>query len=165
MACSRSAGRVRTAVLVLLGLGATLFVAVQPAGAASVTITPIAVIGSPGHADLYGWGMATETDGSVLVGDYWNYRIVRYAKDGTPVMVFQHGEPSAVLISGLAQRGMSSLDARLMFMSRMSTKDRIGSSRSQVATRGRVTWPVVRYGPRSGGLSTSRLPRGNKGGK
>ena len=85
MACSRSAGRVRTAVLVLLGLGATLFVAVQPAGAASVTITPIAVIGSPGHADLYGWGMATETDGSVLVGDYWNYRIVRYAKDGTPL--------------------------------------------------------------------------------
>jgi tripartite motif-containing protein 71 len=83
MGWSGSAGRVRTALLVVLALGATLFVAVQPGGAAGVTITPIRQIGSSGHADLYGWGMATETDGSVLVGDYWNYRIVHYAKDGT----------------------------------------------------------------------------------
>ena len=29
----------------------------------------------PGHAQMYGWGAATMPDGSVLMGDYWNYRI------------------------------------------------------------------------------------------
>src|SRR3989440_368866 len=85
MGCAGPGGGVRTGVRDMHGLGAPPCVAVQTAAAASVTITPIAVIGSPGHADLYGWGMATETDGSVLVGDYWNYRIVRYAKAGTPL--------------------------------------------------------------------------------
>src|SRR5437763_1224257 len=76
-------GRAGRALLFVLALGAPLVVAVPPSGAAGVTITPIRQIGSAGHADLYGWGMATETDGSVLVGDYWNYRVVHYAKDGT----------------------------------------------------------------------------------
>ena len=31
----------------------------------------------PGHAQMYGWGAATMPDGSVLMGDYWNYRIQR----------------------------------------------------------------------------------------
>ena len=29
----------------------------------------------PADAGLYAWGMATEPDGSILTGDYWNYRI------------------------------------------------------------------------------------------
>jgi DNA-binding beta-propeller fold protein YncE len=31
-----------------------------------------------GTAGLYVWGAATEPDGSILIGDYWNYRIVHY---------------------------------------------------------------------------------------
>jgi DNA-binding beta-propeller fold protein YncE len=78
-----SAGRARAALLVILALAATLVVSVERGGAAGVTITPVRQIGGRGHADLYGWGMATMPDGSVLVGDYWNYRIVQYATDGT----------------------------------------------------------------------------------
>jgi DNA-binding beta-propeller fold protein YncE len=37
----------------------------------------------PADAGLYAWGMATEPDGSILTGDYWNYRIVHYADDET----------------------------------------------------------------------------------
>ncbi len=33
---------------------------------------------------LYGWGDGTMPDGSVLVGDYWNYRIVHFNADGSP---------------------------------------------------------------------------------
>ena len=53
-----------------------------PAGAAT-TVTPVRIIGGSGHAGLYGWGAATLNDGSVLIGDYWNFRIQHYAKDGT----------------------------------------------------------------------------------
>jgi tripartite motif-containing protein 71 len=35
-------------------------------------------------AGLYGWGAATEPDGSILMGDYWNFRIVHFNADGTP---------------------------------------------------------------------------------
>ena len=56
-----------------------------PASAAAVTVslTPLRTIGFSGHAGLYGWGAATMSDGSVLIGDYWNYRVQRYATDGT----------------------------------------------------------------------------------
>ncbi|MGD0448142.1 MAG: hypothetical protein ABSB36_05935 [Candidatus Dormibacteria bacterium] len=37
----------------------------------------------PADAGLYAWGMATEPDGSILTGDYWNYRIVHYQDDQT----------------------------------------------------------------------------------
>ena len=39
-------------------------------------------IGFSGHAGVYAWGMATAKDGSILVGDYWNYSIRRYSTDG-----------------------------------------------------------------------------------
>jgi DNA-binding beta-propeller fold protein YncE len=77
---ARWGGLALAPALTLLG---SLFVAVPPSGAAGVQITAVRQIGGSGHADLYGWGMATLRDGSVLVGDYWNYRIVHYAKDGT----------------------------------------------------------------------------------
>ncbi len=57
------------------------------APARATTITPVfeRTIGAPGHAGLYAWGMATLRDGTVLVSDYWNYRVMRYNPDGTPV--------------------------------------------------------------------------------
>ncbi|RLE22293.1 MAG: hypothetical protein DRJ50_07890, partial [Actinobacteria bacterium] len=42
-------------------------------------------IGESGHAGLYGWGAATMRDGSVLIGDYWNKRVLRYNTDGSLV--------------------------------------------------------------------------------
>jgi len=53
--------------------------------AAPVTMTPERTVGGPGHAGLYGWGMATMRDGSVLAGDYWNYRVTHWNKNGSPV--------------------------------------------------------------------------------
>ena len=50
--------------------------------ATTTTLTPVRTIGGPGHAELYGWGMATLSDGSVLVGDYWNFRIAHYSVTG-----------------------------------------------------------------------------------
>lgn len=69
-------------VLLSLGLGLT-FLNAQGASAVTVSLTPIRTIGFSGHAGLYGWGAATMSDGSVLIGDYWNYRVQRYATDGT----------------------------------------------------------------------------------
>ncbi|MCE7884676.1 MAG: hypothetical protein DYH08_12610 [Actinobacteria bacterium ATB1] len=70
-----------------------------PASAA-ITITPVRQVGSSGHAELYGWGAATFPDGTVAIGDYWNYRVQRYAKDGSPIGTvqartggFPHGAP------------------------------------------------------------------------
>jgi DNA-binding beta-propeller fold protein YncE len=74
----------RTGYLALALVG-TLVVGVERGQAAGVQITAVRQIGGSGHAGLYGWGAATMLDGSVLIGDYWNYRIVRYAKDGTPL--------------------------------------------------------------------------------
>ena len=70
-----------------LGLTCAVAITVLPAadgGAATPpVVTPVRIIGGPGHAGLYGWGAATMSDGSVLIGDYWNYRVQQYEKDGT----------------------------------------------------------------------------------
>ncbi len=55
--------------------------ATSTAGATGLA-TFVRTIGGPGHAGLYAWGMATATDGSILVGDYWNYRILRFDTGG-----------------------------------------------------------------------------------
>jgi len=68
-----------------LALGVSVVLAtLAPAtpAAAAVTLTPVRTIGGPGHAELYAWGMATLSDGSVLVGDYWNFRIGHYSTSG-----------------------------------------------------------------------------------
>ncbi len=49
---------------------------------------PVRVLGGPGHAGLYGWGVARMLDGTMLVGDYLNKRVVRYDSDGTPLGTF-----------------------------------------------------------------------------
>lgn len=41
-----------------------------------------------GAAGVYPWGMAEEPDGSMLVGDYWNFRIVHYNANGTAATPF-----------------------------------------------------------------------------
>jgi tripartite motif-containing protein 71 len=55
-------------------------------------LEPVRTIGGPGHAELYGWGAATMRDGTVLIGDYWNRRVLRFAADGTPLGTFIHNE-------------------------------------------------------------------------
>lgn len=49
---------------------------------AAVSLTPVRIVGGPGHAGLYGWDTATMRDGSVVVTDYWNMRVKRYSKSG-----------------------------------------------------------------------------------
>ena len=79
----------RMGVAALLVLGVS--VGAAPAQAASI-FTPVTggIFPSnwnqkPGHAQMYGWGAATMPDGSVLMGDYWNYRIQKatFNPDGT----------------------------------------------------------------------------------
>lgn len=56
-----------------------------PARAAIEDPKYLAQIGGPGHAGVYAWGMATARDGSILVGDYWNYSIRRFSTGGALV--------------------------------------------------------------------------------
>src|SRR5438128_11935474 len=61
------------------------------------------------------------------------------------------GVRSDVLMSGLAQRGTSLLDARVLFRSRMSTKRKIGFSRHLYAARARLNDPLLQSEQRAGG--------------
>jgi tripartite motif-containing protein 71 len=47
----------------------------------STTPTPF----TSGHAGLYAWGAATMPDGSVIIGDYWNHRVLHYDVNGNPI--------------------------------------------------------------------------------
>jgi DNA-binding beta-propeller fold protein YncE len=70
---------------------ATLTATTAPTSADEVVdprLEPVATVGGPGHAGLYGWGAATMRDGTVLVGDYWNQRVLRFGLDGTPMGTF-----------------------------------------------------------------------------
>jgi tripartite motif-containing protein 71 len=76
--------RNRVAVpLTLLAIASTLWWPSASGAAVTVSLTPVRTIGGPGHAGLYGWGAATFGDGSVVIGDYWNYRAQHFATDGT----------------------------------------------------------------------------------
>ena len=60
----------------------------MPAGPALGQVTPpplepVRVVGGPGHAGMYAWGVATLPDGRMLLGDYWNLRVAVYHPDGT----------------------------------------------------------------------------------
>jgi tripartite motif-containing protein 71 len=56
-----------------------------PAGSsAAVSATYLKTFGYSGPAGLYAYGMAWDpTDNSVLVSDYWNYRVQRFSSTGT----------------------------------------------------------------------------------
>jgi DNA-binding beta-propeller fold protein YncE len=75
--------RIQIAIVAVIAASTTLVTAPP---AAAITITSLGTVPSPvinGRAGLYGWGAATMTDGSVIIGDIWNDRVVHYAKDGT----------------------------------------------------------------------------------
>ncbi len=75
-------------VMALLAAPFTVLVPSAQADPATVVLVPERIVGGPGHAGLYGWGAATMRDGSVLIGDYWNKRVLHYAVDGTYLGVF-----------------------------------------------------------------------------
>src|SRR5579872_477795 len=60
----------------------------QAASLTTSTATPITTIGGSATAQIYAWGTATMPDGSILVGDYWNLRVVHYNANGTPATPF-----------------------------------------------------------------------------
>jgi DNA-binding beta-propeller fold protein YncE len=45
-------------------------------------------IGQPGHAGVYAWGAATAADGTILIGDYWNYKVRRFSASGELLQTF-----------------------------------------------------------------------------
>lgn len=72
------------------GSSYTLSVAHSPGGTPprSEIATYSAVFGFRGHAGLYAYGMDWDaTDDTILVGDIWNYRVLRFTKDGNLVGV------------------------------------------------------------------------------
>jgi tripartite motif-containing protein 71 len=75
--------RCRSTLLVALLPLAIVALTTAPAHAASLQLSPVRTIGGPGHAGLYGWGADTMPDGSILISDYWNFRVQHYAKNGT----------------------------------------------------------------------------------
>jgi sugar lactone lactonase YvrE len=56
--------------------------------AAALAATAVTTIGGSATAQIYAWGAATMPDGSILIGDYWNLRIVHYNANGTPATPF-----------------------------------------------------------------------------
>ena len=92
----RGQGRVRSSshaglLSALLAMTAVLFTAVgSPAAHASVqpntpTPTPFFEVPTPfvdGAAGSYAWGVAAMPDGSVIVGDIWNRRVLHYDTSG-----------------------------------------------------------------------------------
>jgi DNA-binding beta-propeller fold protein YncE len=68
--------------------GSTIIAIISPtsatiSAAATRNLTTDVFSISGASAALYGWGDATMPDGSIIVGDYWNYRIVHFNADGT----------------------------------------------------------------------------------
>ncbi len=77
---------VRGSTLVLLSILAVVAAALAPSTGLASAPAYLRALPAPavsGHAQLYGWGAATMPDGSVIIGDYWNHRVVHYATDGT----------------------------------------------------------------------------------
>lgn len=72
--CRNRAGAALVAALVAL---------VFPSASGAVVVSYAATIGYSGPAGLYAYGMDYDaTDGTVLVGDYWNMRVKRFTADG-----------------------------------------------------------------------------------
>jgi tripartite motif-containing protein 71 len=73
--------RCTMAIALLLSFGTVAAVTnIAPAAQADTPMNPVfyRTFPSPfvsGHAQNYAWGMATMTNGNILVGDYWNYKV------------------------------------------------------------------------------------------
>ncbi|HEX6843779.1 MAG TPA: 6-bladed beta-propeller [Actinomycetota bacterium] len=80
---------VRVRLLAALSLAALVVAGMlAPAGAAITTPTYVRTIGFSGHAGLYAWGMATGSDGSIVVSDYNNYVLRRFTEGGQLINTF-----------------------------------------------------------------------------
>jgi tripartite motif-containing protein 71 len=69
--------------LVLMIIGAALTGVPAAAQTTPAPLTPVDIVGGPGHAGMYAWGVASLADGRVLLGDYWNLRVAAYNPDGS----------------------------------------------------------------------------------
>ena len=60
-------------------------IAMAPSGSAQSSLASAQrIVGGPGHAFLYGWGVGASPDGRTMyVSDYWNFEVKRFALDGT----------------------------------------------------------------------------------
>jgi DNA-binding beta-propeller fold protein YncE len=75
-----------TTMLMTAAAGALAPSAVK--GAGTLSPTQLSMVPTPftsGHAGLYAWGAATMPDGTVIVGDYWNHRVLHYDVNGNPI--------------------------------------------------------------------------------
>jgi tripartite motif-containing protein 71 len=73
-------------ILMVAAVGAAAPGAVR--GAGSLDPTALGTVPTPftsGHAGLYAWGAATMPDGSVIIGDYWNHRVLHFDMYGNPI--------------------------------------------------------------------------------
>ena len=74
----------------LLSLAA--MAAIAPASANAATL--VKTIGFPGPAGLYAYGMDWDkSDNTILVGDYWNYRVKRYTTSGKFIGIVSKPDP------------------------------------------------------------------------
>jgi hypothetical protein len=83
LAATQGAGIVAASAPVITGCSPT---ACTPGTTVGLTTTKGVPV--PAAAGAYAWGMATEPDGSILVGDYWNYRIDHFNADGSEATPF-----------------------------------------------------------------------------
>jgi sugar lactone lactonase YvrE len=77
------------------GVAAMCFLAafwIAPASASAATL--VKTIGFPGPAGLYAYGMDWDSsDNTILVADYWNYRVKRYTTSGTYIGTVSKPDP------------------------------------------------------------------------
>ena len=80
---------------------------------AAAAATPVFLRNLPnptvsGHAGSYAWGAATLPDGSVIIGDYWNGRVLHYAEDGSDLgVLFSIVQPGKPVTSNTAPYGLA----------------------------------------------------------
>lgn len=82
--------RIAMALALLVAVVPMLVSSVDRAIATAITPTPMSPLPTPdvdGHAGSYAWGVATMPDGSIVVGDYWNGRVLHYGMNGADLGV------------------------------------------------------------------------------
>jgi len=71
-------------VVPLVAVVAALALSSATGSAQSSLATPVRIVGGPGHAFLYGWGVGASPNGRTMyVSDYWNFEVKRFSLDGT----------------------------------------------------------------------------------
>jgi tripartite motif-containing protein 71 len=86
-------GRRRMRLCAGLAVGTLALAAGLPPSVASAA-TLVKTIGFPGPAGLYAYGMDWDkSDNTILVGDYWNYRVKRYTTSGTYIGTVSKPDP------------------------------------------------------------------------